>query len=164
MASLLTYGNISNVTESWDHLLRIEDYEEKAGILLFRKFFAYEPQALKVFGFEAGTTLDDDFFKNPKVVTHAVQYTRMLGKAVNLLGPDIDVVNGILHNLGQKHRTAYGVKASFYSPMGKALIETLEELIGPKHFTEAVKESWVECFQAMSYEMIQSEGSRRHSC
>ena len=88
----------------------------------------------------------------------------MLAKAVNLMGPDIDIVNGILHNLGQKHRDTYGVKASFYAPMGKALIETLAELIGPKRFTDAVKESWVECFQAMSYEMIQFKGSRRHSC
>mmetsp|Transcript_96 Transcript_96/g.160 ORF Transcript_96/g.160 Transcript_96/m.160 type:complete len:154 (+) Transcript_96:32-493(+) len=129
-----------------------------------KKFFAYEPQALGVFGFDTTTELDDAFFKNPKVVTHAVQYISMLSKAVNLLGPDIEVVNSILHNLGQKHRDSYGVKASFYPPMGKALVETLEELIGPKRFTAKVKESWVECFQAMSYEMVQSSGSRRHSC
>lgn len=88
----------------------------------------------------------------------------MLDKAVNLLGPDIDVVNSILHNLGEKHRDSYGVKTSFYAPMGKALLETLEELLGPKRFTDVVKESWAECFQAMAYEMIQFKGSRRHSC
>lgn len=37
MASLLTYGNISNVTESWYQLAKIENYEEEAGILLFSK-------------------------------------------------------------------------------------------------------------------------------
>lgn len=131
---------------------------------IFCRFFSYEPQALAVFGFDMQATLDDEFFKNPKVLVHAIQYIRMLSRAVNLLGPDIDVVTSILHDLGKKHRESYGVKASFYSPMRKALIETLEELIGPKHFTANVKESWIECFQAMSYEMVHSKGSRRHSC
>lgn len=81
----------------------------------------------------------------------------MVDRAVGLLGPDIELLTEILLELGVKHER-FGVKASYYVPMGQALIQMLEELLGKdKYFTDDVKDSWLEVYQALSYDMIRAK-------
>jgi hypothetical protein len=75
----------------------------------------------------------------------------MLDRAVDLLGPDIELLTEIILELGGKH-VVYGVKASHYDPMGRALISTLQEILGDR-FTQQQKDSWLEVYQALTYDM-----------
>jgi hemoglobin-like flavoprotein len=80
----------------------------------------------------------------------------MLNRAVDLLGPDIELLTEILMELGRKH-VVYGVKACHYDPMGRALISTLQEILGDR-FTQQHKDSWLEVYQALSNDMISMYG------
>jgi hemoglobin-like flavoprotein len=85
----------------------------------------------------------------------------MIERAIGLLGPDIDLLTDILLGLGKKH-AAFGVRVSHYPHMGRALLDTIQELTGDK-FTEDVKHSWLEVYQALSYDMVRAHNKRRQS-
>jgi hemoglobin-like flavoprotein len=76
----------------------------------------------------------------------------MIDRALGLLGPDIELLTEIMLELGKQHRS-FGVETSYYPIMGRALLQTLEEILGDK-FKPAYKESWLEVYQALSYDMI----------
>jgi hemoglobin-like flavoprotein len=114
-----------------------------------------EPRVLHIFSFGRGLEkADDDLFRSSRVTAHAKHDVKMVDGAVDLLGPNIEILTDILIELGIEH-TRFGVQASFYPPVGQALIATLEELLGDK-FTSDLKNSWFECYQAMSYDMMRA--------
>jgi hemoglobin-like flavoprotein len=80
----------------------------------------------------------------------------MIDKALGMLGPDIEVLTGILLELGEKH-IAYGVKPEYFPSMGRALIDTLGEELDSDYFTEDVKSDWIEVYGALSYDMIRAQ-------
>jgi len=88
-------------------------------------------------------------------LTSATSSTQMLDTALNMLGPDIELLTEIMTELGVKH-VRYGVKPEMFSIMGDALVETLETHLG-KDFTEPVREAWLETYKALSQDMIRAQ-------
>ena len=43
--------------------------------------------------------------------------------------------------------------------MGRALLKTIEELLGDR-YTDEIKDSWLEVFQALSYDMIRAYNAK----
>lgn len=67
------------------------------------------------------------------------KFVGMLDLAIDLLGPDMDLVEEQLQHLGVAH-IGYGVMPKHYPLMGKALADTIETKLGDK-FTEQGKQS-----------------------
>jgi hemoglobin-like flavoprotein len=120
----------------------------------FTSFFSLEPNARTVFAFGKDTDLTDEFFKTDGLIQHAKFYMKMVDRAINLIGPDIDLLTEILLELGEKH-DKFGVKPSYYPPMGQALIITMADMLGDK-FTPEIKDAWIETYQALAYVMIRA--------
>eukprot|EP00980_Cylindrotheca_fusiformis_P006132 scaffold1319_cov126-Cylindrotheca_fusiformis.AAC.21 len=140
----MSYRTVDNVIDSWETLRRMPGYEEKAGMSIFRK----------------GIDKPDDALMETRLVReHAKRYVRMVDRAVDMLGPDVELLTEILLDLGVSH-SRFGVEASFYPPMGQALISTLEEMLG-EDFTTEKKDSWLECYAALSYDMMRAKNLKR---
>ena len=80
----------------------------------------------------------------------------MIDKALGMLGPDIELLTEILLELGQKH-VNYGVKPEYFPSMGRALIFAIQEQLGEDEFNAEIKDSWVEVYGALSYDMIRAQ-------
>lgn len=80
---------------------------------------------------------------------------KMVDRAINLLGPDIELLTDIMLELGEQHYK-FGVQASFYPPMGQALLKVLQKFLG-ENFTDDMKNAWLETYQALAYDMIRSK-------
>lgn len=78
---------------------------------------------------------------------------QMLDTALNMLGPDIELLSDILQDLGAKH-VRYGVKPEMFGIMGDALVKTLEETLGSKVFNDNSKAAWKEAYAELSGDMI----------
>mmetsp|Transcript_7010 Transcript_7010/g.19031 ORF Transcript_7010/g.19031 Transcript_7010/m.19031 type:complete len:158 (+) Transcript_7010:364-837(+) len=152
MVSDMNYSTVSNVIASWDSLRRIPDYRRVAGLKLFRGFFSRAPSGVAIYSFNENQRINDKLFRNPRMIQHATHFIQMLDQAISLLGPDIETLTEILIDLGESH-VRYGVKPHMYGPMGEALIETLGDMLGDQ-FTDEIKASWIEVYQAFSYDMI----------
>jgi class 3 adenylate cyclase/hemoglobin-like flavoprotein len=151
----LDQDTIFTVAESWELLRRIPDYEEKTGCLLFSVLFDKCPPAKVLFGFPISMDpKSDQLTKSKRFLMHARYMVQMLDKAVQLIGPDAEVLAEILHELGKKH-VRLGVKEDFFPIMGVALIEALKVMLGSK-WNENMLESWGIVYEALSSEMIKS--------
>ena len=78
----------------------------------------------------------------------------MIDRAMQLLGPDIELLTEIMLDLGSKHRQ-FGVKPDHFPPMGQALIGVMQEMLGSQ-FTDDTKGAYLEVYQALSYDMIRA--------
>lgn len=97
----------------------------------------------------------EELLKSRRFIMHASYLIQMIDTALNMLGPDIELLTEIMTELGQKH-VKHGVKPEYFPKMGIALIETLAELLGDS-WTEAVKEAWIETYDALSGDMIEAQ-------
>jgi hemoglobin-like flavoprotein len=57
---------------------------------------------------------------------------------------------------GQKH-VSYGVKAEYFPSMGRALIFSVQQVLPESSFNSDIKDSWVEIYGALSYDMIRAQ-------
>ena len=96
---------------------------------------------------------EESFYEHPAFVTHAVGVVRMLDAAVNMLGPDLDVVSSVLEGIGSRH-VHYGVVPEHYPIVGEALLATLEAALGKDGWTDDVKLGWTTIFSFVSSTMI----------
>lgn len=92
--------------------------------------------------------------KNPKFVRFAKNFVRMLDMAIHLLGPDMEIVEEQMYDLGKSHKD-YGVMPKHYKLMGQALILSLKTILGQKSFTVRTEKAWNEIYFFMSMTMIE---------
>jgi hypothetical protein len=112
-----------------------------------------KPEAARVFSFTEDE-LNEKLYTSPTLMRHATFYMRMIERAVDLLGPDIEHLSEMLVDLGRAH-FKLGVQAEFYPPMGKALIKVFRKFLGDK-FTPEMKTAWQHVYQILAYDMIRA--------
>ena len=93
---------------------------------------------------------------------HASYLIQMIDTAMNMLGPDSELLTEIMLDLGAKH-VSYGVKPEYFPVMGEALILTLEETL-KEEITPEIKEAWKETYHELSSDMVKAlvAQSKRH--
>jgi hemoglobin-like flavoprotein len=80
---------------------------------------------------------------------------QMIDTAMNLLGPDIELLTEIMLELGQKH-VRYGVKPEMFPIMESCLIDTMSDILGDS-FTSSMVDSWKETYRGLSSDMLQAQ-------
>jgi hemoglobin-like flavoprotein len=105
-----------------------------------------------VFGF---SDLDDE----PSVgasntAMHARTVVSMFDSVLQMLGPDADLVEEILSQVGQRHKN-YGVTPDYFPFMGTALMQALKTSLGDA-FTKDHVEAWEEVYKELSGEIVKS--------
>jgi hemoglobin-like flavoprotein len=112
--------------------------------------YTMAPEAWGMFPY----TRDDIDNKPIKFVSFVKKFVRMLDQAVDMLGPDMEIVEDQLYDLGTSHKR-YGVTPKHFELMGKALIVVLKKVLGRRSFTPITDKSWNEIYKFMSMTMIQ---------
>lgn len=120
------------------------------------RLFEECPQAKILFGFPIDIDVNSpDLLESRRFLSHAAYLLEMFDTALNMLGPDIELLTEIMQELGVKH-IRYGVKPEMFPMMGNALVHVLEETLGD-NFTENIRDSWLETYQALSGDMIEAQ-------
>lgn len=158
-----TDTTISQVMDTWEQLRRVKQYEEVAGAKLFQKLFVQCPQAKILFGFPIDVDANSPEVLNSKrFLMHASYLIQMIDTALNMLGPDIELLTEIMLELGSKH-VRYGVKPEMFPIMGECLIATLEETLAEGAINASAKQAWIETYDALSGDMIRAQKENRRS-
>ena len=92
---------------------------------------------------------------------HASGVISTVNTAVNMLAPDLDPLVEILRALGRKH-AQYGALPAHYAVVGRALIDTLQKVLGDK-FTSEVKTAWARIYDIISTSMIEGADDAKNS-
>jgi hypothetical protein len=112
--------------------------------------------------------IDAKLVKSQRFTKHAKYFIQMIDKALGMLGLDIELLTEILlGDLGAKHVTpyhrlyssmvAYGFKPEYFPSMGRALLHAAVKEREGAHYTDEVKDAWVEVYGALSYDMIRGQ-------
>jgi methyl-accepting chemotaxis protein len=110
-----------------------------------------------IFGFPKDADPNSEKLQTSRrFIKHAQYFIQMIDKALGMLGPDIELLTEILMELGKKH-VNYGVKPEYFPSMGRALIHSVQGVLGEAAFTEEIKDAWVEVYGALSYDMIRAQ-------
>lgn len=157
MVDELSYETASTVIDSWESLRRTENYAERTGRGLFIRFFEEEPGARAVFGF--GNT--DSIYDSRKFLDVGKNFIEIVDQAVDMLGPDLQTVAEVLMDLGKKYHNEYGMRPEYYSALARALIDELEEILGPKKFVTHTKSCWVQVYGVLATAIAPSSPSAR---
>ena len=72
-----------------------------------------------------------------------------------ITGPDVELIEEILAQVGKRHKD-FGVESKFFPSMGTALVEALEDMMGPDHFNELHKTAWNDVYREMSSEIVKA--------
>jgi len=147
MVAELDFHTYSQVSESWERVRRVKGYREKIGARVFLKFFTRVPEAMSVFGLEGDAI---DCVHNDSFLSHARRFVSMFEKAVDMLGPEIDMLTDIMVDLGKKH-IQYGVKKEYFPHMGIALIDALRDV--DTHFDRETELCWKKVYTALATDM-----------
>lgn len=111
------------------------------------EFFSIQPEAVSVFSIKGDVA---ECVKSGAFLSHAKKFVEMFDSAVDMLGPNIEILTEILTELGQKH-VKYGVKLEYYPAMGIALIDAVRRI--DKQFTKATEIAWREVYNSISLDM-----------
>ena len=79
----------------------------------------------------------------------------MIDTALNMLGPDIELLTEIMTELGTKH-IRFGVTEDMFPHMGVALIYTIKETL-KDDFNDSLEAHWLEVYEALSGDMIEGQ-------
>ena len=115
--------------------------------------FDFAPAVWRSFPWGHGIQEGQDFTENKEFAIFARNFVGMLDMAIDMLGPDMDLVEEQLQVLGVAH-IGYGVMPKHYPLMGRALMDTLEEKLGQR-FTKQHKESCNTVYTFMCVSMMQ---------
>ena len=79
----------------------------------------------------------------------------MIDSALDLLGPDIELLVEMLHDLGEKH-ARYGVTPEMFTVMGESLSEMMGSTLGESVYNKAAEAAWAETYEAISGDMVRA--------
>jgi hemoglobin-like flavoprotein len=160
MVNEMSYNTISMVIDSWEELRQTNDYEKIAGTLLFQRLFDKAPTAKVLFGFPLDADAHSTELLNSKRFgMHATYLIQMIDTALNMLGPDIELLTEIMLELGEKH-VRYGVKPEMFPIMGDCLISTLQSVLPEDVMNETVVDAWKETYKELSSDMIKAHKNK----
>jgi hemoglobin-like flavoprotein len=154
MVNDISYNTIARVSDSWEKLRQVKNYEELAGTMLYQRFFIKCPAGKALFGF----TVDADPYSkelitSKRFIMQASHFIQMLDASLGMLGPDIELLTEIMTELGDKH-VRYGVTKEMYPIMGECIIATLESVLSKKVMTKQTKAAWQEIYREMTGDMM----------
>lgn len=117
------------------------------------RMFKIAPDVWDHFPFGKAMIAGEDLSENAEVVAHARHFLSMLDMAIDMLGPDLDLVEEQLQSLGVRH-IGYGVMPKHYPLMGRALVLAIKSLLGDS-FSGRHEESWNTIYTFLSVSMMQ---------
>mmetsp|Transcript_5161 Transcript_5161/g.10182 ORF Transcript_5161/g.10182 Transcript_5161/m.10182 type:complete len:156 (-) Transcript_5161:245-712(-) len=150
----LGYNTISRVMETWESARRAAkgNFEDELGTHMLIKLFELEPDAKNIFGFSKN---EEPELGNPTTSIHSRTVVSMFDSVLQMLGPDVELIQEILAQVGKRHKD-FGVQTAYFPHMGEALLYALEQVLGPDEFLKVHKAAWVEIYSVMSQEIVKS--------
>ena len=156
MVQELSYDTAIAVIDSWEVLRRKDNYAETLGCGLLTKFFREQPDAMGIFGIETNSIEQqeeafDRLLTSKHFLELARNYVALIDQAVDTLGPDLETLTQVLLELGDLHHQEYGIQPQWYPVLGRALLQSLEEILGQDVFTSNIKACWLQVYKALSH-------------
>lgn len=116
-------------------------------LFCYSRLFTIHPESKEVFIGRDGVDVG-------RAELHAKAFWRLFDSVFLLLGPDMEFMEEILVQVGQRHR-AMGVKPSLFPYMGEAVIYSIEKIL-KEPLSPKQRDAWDEVYECISNEIIKN--------
>ncbi len=123
---------------------KVAPLAHQAAELFYKKLFQIAPELRRLFP--------------PDMTRQQNKFVQMLGALIPNL-QRIDILTEEIQALGRRH-AAYDVVDWHYAVVGRTLVATLEEMLGP-HFTPQIKRAWTSAYSMIAFVMKESVHAER---
>lgn len=148
----LSYPSISKVIESWELARQKYGSEEEVGTQILLNLFRAEPAAKTVFGFKPNQDVENHPLLRMGVLVHGARIVEMLDGVLMLLGPDTELLEDMLGQLGQLQQI-HRVKKEYFCLLGNAVRATLSAIMEDS-YTDDIDAAWEDVVGALAAEII----------
>jgi hemoglobin-like flavoprotein len=147
MAHPIDHVVVLNLVQTWDSLKKVPNFHDVAGRRIFRKFFELDPRAHSLF-FAVGKAKDKELALHARMVVDMLDYViHLMATSTHLAQMDKE-----LGELGKRHMQ-YGVHPDQLTIMGKAVVITLDKMLGIGNLTEEDRQNWYTFFELIAGKM-----------
>lgn len=122
------------IRRTWADLVPVAD---STAALFYQRLFAIDPPARRLFG-------------SKDMGVQGTLFMQMLSVFVRSLD-DLPAMSTALERCGERH-AGYGVLATDYDDVGRALLWAIEQVLGPQ-YTPEVRDAWSEGYRTLATTM-----------
>jgi len=116
--------------------------------------FELSPSAKVVFGFKEDAVVKATGMQKMALLIHGRKLVQMIDGTLVLLGPDVEMMEDFLGDLGGRHKKL-GVKPEHFDALGDSLRKVMKENLG-KDWRDDVDAAWKDVFTDMAAEIKKS--------
>ena len=142
----IEYATVSRVLETWSLVRRAckddDNFEKVFGRQIMYQFTQLAPSVQAFYG-------SDDAMGQ-----HATSIVHLFDSVFQLLGPDVEFIEEILHQIGVRH-ASMGVDVAFFPVLGQSLIWAIDQNIGDE-MNDEDREAWQEVYDVLSADIIKA--------
>lgn len=142
----IEYATVSRVLETWSLVRRAckddDNFERVFGRQIMYQFVQLAP------------TVQHFYHSDEHMGQHAAGIVRLFDSVFQLLGPDLEFIEQILHQIGERHANM-GVDVAYFPAMGKSLLWAIDQNVGDE-MDDDDREAWQTVYDLVSEDIIKA--------
>lgn len=143
----ISFSAIDNVIKAWEIAKSTSEFSEKLGISTLDRLLTLDPEMYAIFGLD-GFEQKPMGLRHMALLIHGKRILDMIDSTFGLLGPDAELLESFLSELGQRHHQM-GVKPKHFDLLGEVLQSELRAILD-KNWSSQIEQAWSEVFNAIT--------------
>jgi len=121
-----------------------------------------DPMIKRMFGFEPDQVINTNGLHRMAILIHGTNIIQMLNTMFSVLGPDMDLLQTVLLDIGAK-QCKLGLSPDHFMLLCRALLEVLAKAMGDD-WTAELKTAWFQVIRFFSIEISKAMQKRMSEC
>jgi len=111
-----------------------------------------------VFGFDVEKEVKPVGLQRMGILIHGLGIVKMLDEIFSAIGPDLELLEIIVAELGEKH-CKLGMSPDHFLLLGRALLQVLEQVMG-EEWDDKLRSAWFQVIRVVSFAIAKSMQKR----
>jgi len=127
-------------------------------IAISRRLFKMDARLRPIFGCHVDKEVNPVGLQRMAILIHGLGIVNMIDAIFSVLGPDTELLQLVVSDLGVKH-CKLGLSADHFLLLGRALLKVLEDTMG-KEWDEELRSAWFHVIRVVSFAIATSMQQR----
>jgi len=113
-----------------------------------------DPTIKRIFGFDVKQVIQPQGLHQMAILIHGQNIIQMLITMLSILGPDEDILQDVLLDIGER-QSKLGLSPSHFTLLCRALVQVLQQVMD-KNWTPEFNDAWFQVIHFLSFEISKS--------
>lgn len=148
MQDNMSFSSIEMIIKAWERAKNESGFSEKVGIDILERLIELDPNISVIFGFDGSSSSSKSIgLRKMGLLIHGKRVVDMIELTFGVLGPDRELQESFLADLGQRHHHL-GVKPKQLQLFSDAIRDQMKAILGTR-WSIQLEEAWTEVFSVV---------------